>query len=66
MTHFVKSPLNFLIESLGSFTCNVIDGEGVTKVVSPVAGAVRGGVNDGSVGSVGAGGLPPVSVEGGM
>ena len=55
MTHFVKSPLNFLMESLGSFTCDLIDGVGVTKVISPAAGAVEGGVNAGSVESLGVG-----------
>ena len=67
MTRFVKSPFNFLMESFGSFTCDVIDGEGVTKVVSPAAGAVEGGVNAGSVELVGGGkvgGSPLVSVEG--
>ena len=53
VTHFIKSPLNFLMESLGSFTCDVINEEGVTKVVSPVVGTVEGRVNAGSVGSVG-------------
>ena len=69
VTHFVKSRLNFLMESLGSFTCDVIDGEGVTKVASPAAGAVEGGVNSGSVESVGGGnvgGSPPISVEAGV
>ena len=69
MTHLVKSPLNFLMESLGSFTCDVIDGVGVTKVISPAAGAVEGGVNAGSVESVGegkVGGSPLVSVEAGV
>ena len=66
MTHFVKFPLNFLMESLGSFTCDVIDGVGVTKVISPAAGAVEGRVNTGSVESVEevkVGGSPLVSVE---
>ena len=55
MTHFVKSPLNFLMESLGSFTCDVINEEGATKDISPVPGTVEGGVNAGPVGSVGGG-----------
>ena len=66
MTHFVKFPLNFLMESLGSFTCDVIDGVGVTKVISPAAGAVEGRANTGSVESVEevkVGGSPLVSVE---
>ena len=55
VTHFVEFPLNFLMESLESFTCNVIDGEGVTKVMYPVVGAVGGRVNAVSVKSVGGG-----------
>lgn len=56
------------MESLGSFTCDVINEEGVAKVISPVAGTVEGGVNTGPVGSVGGGkvGGPPISVEGGV
>ena len=65
---FCQITINFLIKSLGSFTCGVIDREGkVAKVESPAAGAV-GGITSGSVGSVGEGDEepPPVSVEGGV
>ena len=62
MTHFVKSPLNFLTESLESLTCDVINGEGV---VSPALGATGGGVNAVSVGGGEPGVSSPVSVEGG-
>ena len=69
VTYFIKSLLNFLMENLGTFTCDVIDGEGVINVASPVAGAVGGRVNAGSVESVGGGkvgGSPPFLVEGGV
>ena len=58
MTHFVRSPLNFLIDSLGSLTRGVIDERGEAP-----PGCVGGRVNVGSTGSVR---LPPPSVEGGV
>ena len=67
MTHLVKSPLNFLIDSLGSLTRGVIDERGVAP-----PGSVEGGVNVGSVGSLrppspsvegGVGGVPPERVR---
>ena len=61
MTHFVKSPLNFLTESLESLTCGVINGEGV---VPPAPGATGGGVNAVSVRGGEPGVTSPVSVEG--